>query len=279
MRLFRVTTGAIIEKDGRFYEIQDAVWDDLLNRDDLPGYLDRLLSAGGSQLTERSELPQTLLPPVGSQEIWAAGVTYLRSREARKEEAEEAGGGDFYQRVYEADRPELFLKATPGRAVGPGQPVRIRRDSTWSVPEPELTLAISSSGKIVGFTVGNDMSSRDIEGENPLYLPQAKIYDGSCALGPAILVAEGDLPDSTAIRLEIERGEETVLDEVTTLSRMKRRPRELVEYLLREYSCPSGCFLMTGTGIVPPSDFTLAVGDQIRITIEPIGTLVNSVSA
>jgi 2-dehydro-3-deoxy-D-arabinonate dehydratase len=221
---------------------------------------------------------RVLLPPIGTQEVWAAGVTYLRSKVARMEESKAAGGGDFYDKVYDADRPELFFKSMPHRVVAHGQPVRIRRDSKWNVPEPELALLVNSLGVIAGYTIGNDMSSRDIEGENPLYLPQAKVYDGSCALGPGILVASGMLPRSTEIMLDIVRGERCAFAGCVKLSELKRDPRSLVEYLFRDNSFPSGCFLMTGTGIVPPSDFTLQAGDRVRITIEPIGTLENEVA-
>jgi 2-dehydro-3-deoxy-D-arabinonate dehydratase len=204
-------------------------------------------------------------------------VTYYRSRTARIEESKDAGGGDFYDRVYLAQRPELFLKATPHRVAGSGQNVRIRGDSKWNVPEPELTLAVNSRGEIFGYTIGNDMSSRDIEGENPLYLPQAKVYDLSCGLGPCVLVSEEALSPETRIRLEIARAGETVFDSSTSLSTMKRAPAELVEYLFRDNSFPTGCFLLTGTGIVPPDSFTLLSGDEIRITIDSIGTLINIV--
>jgi len=192
------------------------------------------------------------------------------------EESKAAGGESFYDRVYEARRPELFFKATPGRTVGPSGEVGIRSDSTWSVPEPELTLAINSAGRILGYTVGNDMSARDIEGENPLYLPQAKVYDGCCALGPGLLL-DDSLPASTEIRLAIMRSAQMIFEGTTRLSAMKRTPEELASYLFMHNSFPSGCFLLTGTGIVPPNDFTLREGDEVRITIEPIGTLVNRV--
>jgi len=193
------------------------------------------------------------------------------------EEAKAGGGGDFYDRVYTAPRPELFFKATARRVVGPGAPVRVRSDSRWSVPEPELALVINARGGIIGYTIGNDMSARDIEGENPLYLPQAKTYDGSCALGPGILISDEPPPPSTAIRIEIRRSGARAFAGATTLAEMKRAPRELVGFLFREASFPSGCFLMTGTGIVPPSSFTLARGDVISISIDGIGTLTNAV--
>jgi 2-dehydro-3-deoxy-D-arabinonate dehydratase len=193
------------------------------------------------------------------------------------QESRSAGGGDFYDRVYSATRPELFFKATPHRVVGPNGQVAIRADAKWSVPEPELTLLITPSGRITGYTVGNDMSSRDIEGENPLYLPQAKVYSRSCALGPCILVADAPLPSATEIRLEILRSGRSEFSASTSLDAMKRAPAELVEFLYRHNSFPNGCFLLTGTGIVPPDSFTLHPGDEIRITIPPVGTLVNQV--
>jgi 2-dehydro-3-deoxy-D-arabinonate dehydratase len=179
--------------------------------------------------------------------------------------------------VYAADRPELFFKSTPGRTAGPGQPVRVRADSAWNVPEPELTLAVNPAGRVNGYTVGNDMSTRDLEGENPLYLPQAKVYDGSCALGPGLYVTQDPLPSDTAIDLLITRGHDVVFQGNTTLAQMRRKPKELVEYLYRETSFPTGCILLTGTGIIPPDEFTLKEGDRVEITIEPIGTLTNTV--
>jgi 2-dehydro-3-deoxy-D-arabinonate dehydratase len=220
---------------------------------------------------------EDVLAPIGSQEVWAAGVTYFRSRDARMEESKSAGGGDFYDRVYSAERPELFFKATPHRVVGPGEKVAIRADASWSVPEPELVLFITPGGKIAGYTIGNDMSSRDIEGENPLYLPQAKVYDRSCALGPCLLVHQDPLPASTEISLQIQHDGRTAFSGKTTLKEMKRQPDELVRYLYHSSSFPSGCFLFTGTGIVPPDSFTLHSGDKIVITIPPIGSLINVV--
>ena len=219
----------------------------------------------------------TPLPPIENQEVWAAGVTYSRSRTARMDESQSSGGGDFYDRVYTAERPELFFKAVPRRVVGPGQKVRIRADAKWNVPEPEFTLLISPRGKILGYTIGNDMSSRDIEGENPLYLPQAKVYDGSCAIGPGILVTSEPLSPGTRIQIEIRRGAKTAFAGATALSEMKRDFRTLVDYLYRETSFPDGCLLMTGTGVVPPDEFTLDHGDEISITVDGIGTLQNTV--
>lgn len=274
MRLFQTSGGVVVEIEGK-YRALSVPWDHLMQADDLARDVETL--ARGAMAFDRIDL-SILRPPIGSQEVWAAGVTYLRSREARREESKSAGGGDFYDRVYDAPRPELFFKSVPSRVVGPGGNVRIRCDSKWNVPEPELTLVINPRGKIVGYTIGNDMSSRDIEGENPLYLPQAKMYDGSCAIGPCVLVGDEPLAKSTEIRIEILRGGATAFTGTTSLAKMKREPRELVEYLYRETSFPSGCYLLTGTGVVPPDDFTLDHGDEIRITIEPIGTLSNKVS-
>ncbi len=217
-----------------------------------------------------------LLAPIDRQEVWAAGVTYIRSRKARMDESVDAS--TFYDKVYEAPRPELFFKATPRRVSGPGEPVRIRRDTTWSVPEPELALVINSRMKLVGFTVGNDMSARDIEGENPLYLPQAKVYSGCCALGPCITLV-GAMParDKTGIRLVIRRGDRPVFEGTTDLSKMARTFEDLIGWVARDNSFPDGLFLLTGTGIVPPDDFSLAAGDVVEITIDGIGTLANRV--
>ena len=277
MKIYRTEQGLIVENQGQFYRLASSEWNQLINREDLHQYLGdetaQLNPMEGFSL-ERAGL----LAPIDSQEVWAAGVTYYRSRTARMEESQSAGGGDFYDRVYAAERPELFFKSTAHRVAGPGQLVRIRRDSNWNVPEPELALVISSTGKIVGFTIGNDMSSRDIEGENPLYLPQAKVYDRSCALGPGILVSDEQLPRDTAIELEIVRDGDSVFSGSTTLAAIKRDFEGLVEYLFRDNSFPDGCILLTGTGIVPPDSFTLQSGDAIQITIDPIGTLINSVA-
>ena len=244
----------------------------LTTREDLFEHLDTLARSGKSE-----PLPRGWLAPIESQEVWAAGVTYFRSREARIAESEDAGGGDFYDRVYSAERPELFFKSTPHRVVGPDAGVRIRRDSNWNVPEPELALLISPRGTILGYTVGNDMSSRDIEGANPLYLPQAKVYDACCALGPAILISQQPLPPPTKIDLKISRAGQEVFRGATSLAEMKRRLEDLVAYLYRESSFPNGSFLLTGTGVVPPDSFTLAVGDRVEISIDGIGVLANTV--
>lgn len=278
MKLFRTRTGAVLEQDGDFRELAQADWDELLNRSDLLSSLRKEFPSlpARAKVSDPAELE--LLPPVAGQEVWAAGVTYFRSRVARMEESKEAGGGSFYDRVYDADRPELFLKATPWRVIPHGGEIRIRKDSKWNVPEPELALVINSRGEIIGFTAGNDVSSRDIEGENPLYLPQAKYYDGSCALGPGILLTEGLLPVETAIQLEILRDGKPVFQGETALSQIKRTFDDLVKYLFVETAFPVGAVLLTGTGIIPEDSFTLLSGDEVRITIPPVGTLVNRVA-
>ncbi len=277
MKLFRTTQGVIVEEGGRYAQLTSAVsaeeWDKLVCDGDLRDRATEALKGSSAASFD----PATVLAPVGTQEVWAAGVTYYRSRNARMEESKSAGGGSFYDAVYTAERPELFFKAAGWRVAGPGKAVRIRSDATWSVPEPELTLLINNSGKVIGYTIGNDMSSRDIEGENPLYLPQAKVYDGSCALGPCVLLASQALTDN-AIRLEIVRRNDTVFSASTSISELKRNPQQLVEYLFRHLSFPQGVFLMTGTGIVPPDDFTLQHGDVIRIGIDGIGLLENHVA-
>jgi 2-dehydro-3-deoxy-D-arabinonate dehydratase len=275
IRIHPTVAGLLAEIDGSFRSLEGTTLEALLHDPDPAGSVARRLAA--SPAGEVAAPDGVVLPPVAGQEVWAAGVTYLRSRTARMEESKVAGGGSFYDRVYEAERPELFFKAAAWRVVGHGGTVRIRRDSRWNVPEPELALLVDPAGRIVGYTIGNDMSSRDIEGENPLYLPQAKVYDGSCALGPCILLSDGPLPPSTAISMEIRRGGDAVFEGSTTLDRMKRSPAELVEYLYRETAFPHGAVLLTGTGVVPPDDFTLAPGDEIRISIDAIGTLVNRV--
>ena len=276
MILYRTNVGWVVEQARQFSPLGETSLDELLMQEDLHEYLASRLktSATAADTLHTGDL----LPPIGSQEVWAAGVTYMRSRAARMAESKEAGGGDFYDRVYAAERPELFFKAQAHKVVGPGGAVGLRRDAKWSVPEPELVLVIDPRGQIVGYTVGNDMSSRDIEGQNPLYLPQAKIYDRSCALGPGILIQREALPAATHISLHIERGGMTAFSGETTLEQMKRNPHELVEYLYRDQSFPHGAFLLTGTGVVPPDTFTLERGDVIRIGIEGVGVLMNPVS-
>jgi 2-dehydro-3-deoxy-D-arabinonate dehydratase len=206
-----------------------------------------------------------LLAPVDPyQEVWGSGVTYLRSRAARMAESTTA---DVYSKVYDAERPEIFFKQIGWRAVGDRQPVRIRKDTRWNVPEPELTLVVNAYQEIIGYTVGNDMSSRDIEGENPLYLPQAKTYTGSCAVGPGIILATPDEMAALKVELQIQRGGSQVFAGETAITQMKRQLPELVAYLCREIEFPHGVFLMTGTGVVPGDDFTLQTGDVVRITI------------
>ena len=277
MKLYNTRDGCLLEHQDRWYSLKAFNWDELVAHDDLEDFLRASLPRLSAITNSEINLNRDLLAPIGVQEVWAAGVTYFRSRDARMEESKSAGGGDFYDRVYHAERPELFFKATPQRVVGPGGNVAIRSDATWSVPEPELALVLSPGGKIVGYTVANDMSSRDIEGENPLYLPQAKVYARSCALGPCVLVSSSELPRSTEIRLDIRRGGSSAFHGHTTLSELKRDPQTLVEYLFRDNSFPQGCVLLTGTGIVPPDSFTLAAGDEIRIAIDGIGTLTNPV--
>jgi 2-dehydro-3-deoxy-D-arabinonate dehydratase len=274
MKLYRCRDRFVAEHADQYYEIKSSSWDEVIRREDLFDHLTRVVSQASRT---QAPAPQDTFAPIGSQEVWAAGVTYFRSRDARMEESKVAGGGNFYDRVYRAARPELFFKATPHRVVGPGGKVAIRDDSFWSVPEPELVLFISPGAKITAYTVGNDMSSRDIEGENPLYLPQAKVYDRSCALGPCLLVPEAALPSSTEIRIEIRREDRVAFSGSTTISEMKRKPDELVSYLYRHSTFPNGCFLLTGTGVVPPDSFTLKFADEISITIPPIGTLSNVV--
>jgi len=273
MHLFRTPRGPVVLQEGEHRALFDIAWDALVVRDDLRAVLlDHVAKA------PIIEAPTELLAPLEGQEVWAAGVTYWRSRAARMEESKEAGGGSFYDRVYSAERPELFFKASGSRVVGPGGNVRIRRDSKWNVPEPELTLLISAGGKITGYTCGNDMSSRDIEGQNPLYLPQAKVYDGSCAIGPCILVSETPPAPDTAIKIRITRAGNEAFAGATTVSQIKRELPSLVEFLYRENTFPFGCLLMTGTGVIPPDEFTLAQGDEIEIEIDGIGILKNVVA-
>jgi 2-dehydro-3-deoxy-D-arabinonate dehydratase len=274
MKIYKTRAGIVLEKEEKFFLIENEQWDDFINDDHL---LDKAMKLTSTATAGGSELINGALAPIGQQEVWACGVTYLRSKVGRQEESKDAGGGDFYARVYEAERPEVFFKSTPSRVVGPKEKVRIRKDSTWDVPEPELTLVVSSSGKIIGYTVGNDMSSRSIEGENPLYLPQAKTYDGCAAVGPCIYVTEQPLDQATNIHLEINRGGQLAYEGNVALSQMKRTPEELVSFVYRECSFPYGCFIMTGTGIVPENDFTLKSGDEIKISIDGIGQLVNVV--
>jgi len=273
IRVFSDPSGLVFEKDGVAKRpAAELTIDDLFTHDDPAKFVQDAWLSG-----QPATLPAAPGAPIRSQEVWAAGVTYLRSRTARMEESKDAGGGSFYDKVYHAERPELFFKATPPRVAAPGTPVRIRSDSRWNVPEPELTLALNRHGRLFGYTIGNDMSSRDIEGENPLYLPQAKVYDRSAALGPCLLVTDAVLPPATRIAIEIRRGGATAFTGATEISQLKRSFAELAGFLFRDNVFPHGTYLMTGTGVVPPDSFTLQSGDEIRIAIEPIGTLVNSV--
>jgi 2-dehydro-3-deoxy-D-arabinonate dehydratase len=274
MKLYRAQGRMLVEENGEYYPVEES-FDALIALDDL--YL-RLQSIVSSESPLRLTDPLVFEAPIEHQEVWAAGVTYYRSRSARIEESKDAGGGDFYDRVYSAERPELFFKAVGHKIAGPDTNVRIRSDAKWSVPEPELALVINPRGRIIGYTIGNDMSSRDIEGDNPLYLPQAKVYDRSCALGPGILIQPDPMPSSTRIRMEIIRSGVVEFSGSTTLTEMKRDPTVLVEYLFRDQSFPFGCFLLTGTGIVPPDHFSLRRGDDVHITIDGIGTLMNQVA-
>ncbi len=274
MRVTATAAGVLLEVEDRVVGAPPEFTIDALFRSADPVGLARDAFDAGAV----TDTPAAVLAPIGAQEVWAAGVTYERSREARVEESSDAGGGSFYDRVYDADRPELFLKATPHRVAAPGGAIRIRGDSTWNVPEPELTLAVNSAGRIFGFTIGNDVSSRDIEGENPLYLPQAKLYAGSAALGPRLVITESLPAPETTITMEILRAGRVEFSGSTTIARIRRPLPTLVEWLFREDEFPNGCFLMTGTGIVPDDDFTLAHGDEVRITVDAVGTLVNHVA-
>ena len=270
--IYRTEAGSTIEKEGSCILSANFSFDSLFSSDDPLEYVQSQYLSGNA-----AEIPNgSLMPPIGNQEIWAAGVTYFRSRDARMEESESSGGDRFYDMVYDADRPELFFKATAERTRGHGDKVCIRSDSSWDVPEPELTLAINSNGKIFGYTVGNDMSSRSIEGENPLYLPQAKVYRGSCAVGPCLVVGAAPAKEAM-ISVKITRSGEEVFSGSTEVSQIKRGFDELAEFLFRENEFPKGALLMTGTGVVPDSDFTLSSGDVITIAIDGIGTLENQV--
>lgn len=277
-RLFKTAAAVFIENSeapGLFRHAgPEFSFDALFTSPDPAAHVSAAYDSGAHDLSFNPEI--SFQAPIGDQEVWASGVTYFRSRTARMEEAESAGGDIFYDKVYEAPRPELFFKATSARVRGHLDHVGIRSDSTWDVPEPEFTLAINHEGKIFGHTIGNDMSSRSIEGENPLYLPQAKNYTGSCALGPCLVVASSPAPE-TKISISITRGGQEVFSGDTALSQIKRSFEELAGWLFKCNRFPKGTYLMTGTGIVPDSDFTLQVDDEVAITIEGIGTLRNRV--
>jgi len=278
MRIYNTSSGIIINHHNQYFLSKENNWDTFVNRSNLFNAI-----SSDVQYLEPDEDLQALthtaiLTPIGNQEVWASGVTYFRSREARIEESKDAKGGDFYARVYDADRPELFFKSPAYRTVGSGENIRIRADSKWNVPEPELTLFICSAGTIEGYTIGNDVSSRDIEGENPLYLPQAKSYNGAAALGPCLLVAKKPIDPDTRISIEITRTAAVIFKEEISINQMKRKHTELVDYLFRELDFPHGTYLMTGTGIIPADDFTLQSGDTVKITIAEIGSLINVVA-
>ena len=276
MKLYKTKNCILIQRENKFYKV-DENWDSFVNDDNLYHKMEKISLVKNYMHNGQKLIARALDAPVGSQELWASGVTYFRSKQGRQEESKKAGGADFYQRVYEAERPEIFFKATATRIVGSGKKVRIRKDSSWNVPEPELTLMITSKEKIVGYTIGNDMSSRSIEGENPLYLPQAKIYDGCAALGPCIYVTKEPLPANTLIVMKIRRNGTVVFEGEVEINQIKRSFKELISFLYRECTFPHGSLLMTGTGIVPTSEFTLRSGDEISITINNIGTLINEV--
>lgn len=276
MKIYNTTKGILVESDKSFYLVNEN-WDDFFNNDNLYDKVQDIVKQSSAIDNAEDIIAAHLLVPMKSQELWASGVTYFNSKLGRLEESKSTGGGDYYERVYNADRPELFFKATTNRTVPSGGKVNIRKDSTWDVPEPELTLAITSSGKIIGYTIGNDMSSRSIEGENPLYLPQAKTYDACAGLGPCIYLTKEALPLDTKIAMKVNRNGQTVFEDSIEINKIKRKFEDLVSYLYRECSFAYGSFLMTGTGIVPTTAFTLQSGDEITISIDSIGTLVNYV--
>ena len=279
MHLYKTSKGNILKQEAQFFSLNDD-WDILINQQNLHTHLLQLCKTAKT-IDEESAMDfidNYLLPPIGSQEVWAAGVTYLRSRDARMEESEDTGAADCYQRVYEAERPELFFKSLPHRVAGHNEQVYIRKDSAWNVPEPELTLYINAAGNIQAYSIGNDMSSRSIEGENPLYLPQAKMYERSTAIGPCLYITDKPISLNTAIKMNIYRDGGKVFDDATTLSKMKRSLTELAGWLYNEMDFKQGCFLMTGTCVVPPNEFTLKEGDVVNISIDGIGTLTNIIS-
>lgn len=276
MKVYNTAKGILLESENCFYLINEN-WDDFINDDNVLEKSKDIVTKSSKIDNAEDLIANHLLVPMQNQELWASGVTYYNSKLGRQEESKEAGGGDYYERVYNADRPEIFFKATINRTVPSGGKVNIRKDSTWDVPEPELTLAMSSSGKIVGYTVGNDMSSRSIEGENPLYLPQAKTYDACAGLGPCIYLTDKPLDLNTSISMKIIRNGKTVFKESIQINKIKRKFEDLVNYLYKECSFIHGSLLMTGTGIVPTTDFTLQKDDEIQIAIDHIGTLINYV--
>jgi 2-dehydro-3-deoxy-D-arabinonate dehydratase len=278
LKIFKLSEGILLQHQNVSY-LCHYEWDTFINHDVLYNYLTGILSRLKTFSRDEAAalINQSLQPPIGRQEVWAAGVTYRRSMEARMEESIDSGAADLYDKVYAAERPELFFKSMPHRVAGHKQMLYIRRDSTWNVPEPELTLFINSKGSIQAYTIGNDMSSRSIEGENALYLPQAKIFERSAALGPCLYVPSEPIKSDAIIRMTIDRDGNEVYKDETGIDRMKRSLPELASYLYRELDFPDGSFLMTGTCLVPPNDFTLHEGDIVSISIDSIGTLVNTV--
>ncbi|HSC55059.1 MAG TPA: fumarylacetoacetate hydrolase family protein [Phnomibacter sp.] len=278
MQVYKTSKAIVIVHDQQCYTAKESNWDAFINRENV--YEQTIAEIAGKRPVGGLDWlgSQQIAAPIGSQEVWAAGVTYLRSKTARMEESKESGAATFYDKVYDAERPELFFKSTASKVVGPHGVVRIRKDSSWNVPEPELTLVITSSSKIVGYTIGNDMSRRSIEGENPLYLPQAKMYDGSASIGPCVMLTKEPIDAATQISMQIVRHGKLMFAGNTTIDRMKRTHQELVQYLYREYSYSSGCYLMTGTCVVPDNDFTLQSDDIVSIRIEGIGILINTVA-
>jgi 2-dehydro-3-deoxy-D-arabinonate dehydratase len=277
MRIYNTSSGIVVNRASEWFLVSED-WNSYINDDELSQKLANLRSQAIDPSEAQQLVSTGLLVPMQGQELWASGVTYENSKLGREEESRESGADVHYQRVYNADRPELFFKGTLLRTVPHGGQVRIRDDSSWDVPEPELALMISASGKILGYTIGNDMSSRSIEGENPLYLPQAKTFDGCAALGPYVLVGEESISPTAKISMTIDRAGKQVFCGATSVDKMKRTRRDLVDYLFRECTFPHGALLMTGTGIVPPNDFTLRSGDRIEIGIEGLGQLINDVA-
>jgi 2-dehydro-3-deoxy-D-arabinonate dehydratase len=278
IRIYKTSGTLLIAYQDQYYTVA-ANWNNYVNRQ---GLFNLVLADLKGKTPIPSELAQQLLAgdllaPIGAQEVWAAGVTYFRSRTARMEESEISGGATFYDKVYVAERPELFFKATPHRVSGHRQTVFIREDSSWDVPEPELTLFISSAGTIEGYTIGNDMSSRSIEGENPLYLPQAKVYEKCAGLGPCLMVPDMPIPSDTVINMAIYRNEQLQYSDSVPISQMKRSHQELVNFLYKGCAFPDGCYLMTGTCLVPDNGFTLRDNDRVEISIDHIGQLINEV--
>lgn len=279
MKLYKLQDRALLYHDGAYF-LSPALdsWHELINRNDLSSYLadqkDRWNEVSADQLSTDKVLDAPVDP---YQEVWAAGVTYLRSKEARMEESQKTGGDVFYDLVYDAQRPELFFKSMGCKVRGHHEPIHIRPDSVWDVPEPELTLFMTRDQKIVGYTIGNDVSSRSIEGENPLYLPQAKVYDGSAAVGPCLWIPESPIPPDSQIKITISRGGNVQYEDQVEINQMKRRHEELMEFLFRSQSFDKGVFLMTGTCLVPDQSFTLKPEDVVSISIDHIGTLTNQV--